>query len=227
MVNLSKKPRVSLTRSDTVQPDEEKKILRRGSFKCAHPYEMVFVVMLDMLCAANTLYWFFAVRLYRPFEDMELLEAKWTMFMLFFLVGLLIRSLGVATATIGRECDYRAEQKEFVIEGPARRREIFYYNDVYAVHREPLTLYGRKRGYLVTIETGVREVQYRYIYSDKKLMTDFEDTPFYFLAVNSGLMEYRDEPSGITQEHIAAMMVRRGVLQLEEEQRQQRYRDLD
>ncbi|MBE6901805.1 MAG: hypothetical protein E7478_04970 [Ruminococcaceae bacterium] len=233
MVNLRKKPRVSLVKPNAssgdatgFELDDEKKILRRGTFKCAHPYERVFVFTADILCAVNTAYWFIMTRLYKPFEDPDLFEAKWSLFLLFFLVGLIVRSVIVAIATIGRECSYRAEQKEFVVEGPARRREIFYYSDVYAVHREPLTLYGVKRGYLVTIETGVREVQYRYIYSDKKLMTDFEDTPFYFLAVNSGIMEYSDEPSGITFEDVAAMMVQRGVRQLEEE-KQQQYRGFD
>lgn len=227
MVNLRKKPRVSLEKRAALQLDDEKKVRSRGSFKCAHPYEMVFVFAADALCVIYTLYWLFATRLYKPFEDPDLLEAKWTLFTLFFVVGFIVRSIIVAIATIGRECEYRAEQTEFTIEGPARRREIFYYNDVQEVRHEPLTLYGVKRGYLITVVTGVREVQYRYIYSDRKLMTDFEDTPFYFLAVNSGLMEYRDEPSGITMEQVAGMMVQRGVQRLEDEKRQQRHRGFD
>ncbi len=226
MVNLRKKPRVSLEKRADLQLDEEKKVRSRGSFKCAHPYERVFVFVFDILCALNGLYWFFATRLHIPLEDADALEAKVQMFTLFFAVGFAVRTLGVAIATIGRECEYRAEQTEFVVEGPARRREIFYYNDVHEVRHEPLTLYGVKRGYLITVVTGVREIQYRYIYSDRKLMTDFEDTPFYFLAVNSGLMEYRDEPSGITMEQVATMMVQRGVQRLENEKRQQ-YRGFD
>ena len=198
---------------------ERELLLRRGSFKCAHPYEMVFVMLIRIAEIGSALFWFVKLDIIGTLSDADMTEMKFTYYLLIMSGISFVMAIFFAIATMGRNCEYRAEKDGFVIEGPGKRNEYFYYNDVLSVDYEPLKLFFRNRGYLVTIETGVRVIRYRYIFTEKKILTEFEDTPFYFLAVNSGLSRYEDRPSGVTAEQVAAMYVRKGNEQIAEESR--------
>ena len=200
---------------------ERQPLIRRGSFKCAGKLEMVMVLVFDLAFLAAVIVCFFAFDVWGSFGEPDG-ETR----VLFFTIAVVISGTVCVTANAfvmnGRTYEYAAEEKEFTIKAPDGKTEYFYYDDVKDIRHEPFRLHGRVRGYIISIETGVRTVEYRYIFGDNKLMKGINDTPFYFLAVNSGLVQHEEKPSGITAEQIAAMYVRKGVQQMIEEEEIQR-----
>ncbi len=181
-------------------------LLRRGTFKCALKHEMVYVFAAGMVWLLITVISYFVLRLWERFPHGELEMGIFAIIAVAF-GTLYLTAFNVITN--GAACEYRAEKTEFMIKGPRKQTEYFYYNDVCDIKYEPMKLHGRVRGYVVTIITGVREVEYRYIFGENKIMTEIDDTPFYYLAVNSGLIQHEERPSGITMEQVAAMFAQK------------------
>lgn len=194
-------------------------LIRRGSFKCAGKLEMALVLVFDLAFLAAVIVSFLAFDVLGSFGEPDG-RAR----VLFFVIAVVVSGTVCVTANSfvmnGRTYEYSAEKKEFTVKAPDGKTEYFYYDDVRDIRHEPLKIHGRVRGYIISIETGVRTVEYRYIFGENKLMTGLADTPFYYLAVNSGLVQYEEIPSGITAEQLTAMYVRKGVQQyIEEENR--------
>ena len=212
---------------DLSKDNKSKKLLRRGSFRCARRHELIYVMIILGIGVGNAVFWFFALNLHRIlfggnhgyFEHIfEHIDTLMEVYLLLIQVGIIVLSPFFVIATHGTSCEYAAEETEFVIKGPGKQTEYFYYDDIVSMNWEELKLFGLKRGYHVVIETGVRTIEYRYIYGKNKLLTGFEDTPFYFLAVNCGLVEHRNDGSGITLEQVCTMMVSKSAQRLKEEQ---------
>lgn len=169
-------------------------ILRRGSFKVAFNTELCVFLFFAVIFSFVAGYILFGMAQAKVWERFELETVM-------SLVQLVLVSLAAGIAVvqaflnIGRECEYEARETEFIVRGPGKKQEIFYYSDVRDVRFERLTrptLLGG--GYYITIETGVRTVTYRYIFSENKVQTDITGTPFYYLAVNSGIMSFENTP---------------------------------
>ena len=57
---------------------------------------------------------------------------------------------------------------------------------------KPMYLFGKERGFLVTIVTGIRDITFRYIFDNEDLHKP-EHTPFYLLELNAGLRQPEEE----------------------------------
>ncbi|MGN0686648.1 MAG: hypothetical protein ACI4KA_00915 [Oscillospiraceae bacterium] len=157
-------------------------LLRRGSFRCANPKAELCGAALAaalMLTVVVLILSFFS---FGKFIDM-LIDTM----LVVSIVMLLAAAIARLMMGLGHECSYEARETEFEVRGPKLRREIFYYSDVNAVSYVQIRKGGRLRGYLVTIRTGVRTIEYRYMFSPTAELLDTENTPFYYLEVNSGL----------------------------------------
>lgn len=95
----------------------------------------------------------------------------------------------VRIAHTGVTCRYEANDSEFRITDNRQHTEIFYYPDIMGVDYKPITyLTKRQRGYIVTIRTRYRSVEYRCIASGNQRIISPEDTPFFLLEQHCGLV---------------------------------------
>ena len=165
-------------------------LIRKGRFKHAFRLEKVYLfIWLMVVIAVEAVTYYFSYMAYK--DSAEALGDAIAYSNVIFLV---VAAAVFAVIISGLHCTYDAGQTEFVITGPGRKKEIFYYSDVQSLSYEPMMLLSRKRGYIVTITTGVRDVIYYYIYSENKVHTEPKDTPFYYLEYNAGLCEEDTEP---------------------------------
>ena len=168
---------------------EEIPLIRKGSFKCSYNHEMVFlltaaglavvsfIALMPLIASAN-----FAAEQ----GDISFKTSN-TVFQAVLILLELVFGTIFAFVFMGRRCEYDAGEHEFIVKGPGKRTEYFYYSDVQDIEFEPIKLFGNHRGFLVTITTSLRRYEYRYIFSDNKVFKDINATPFYYLGVNTGI----------------------------------------
>lgn len=190
---------------------QELPLIRRGSFKVAYNNEMVFLLIavglmiamfigfLPLIVAANNAY------------EMGDISYK-TNRSVFTAVLLIIEVVfGAVSAFIfmGRNCEYSAEETEFVVKGPGGKTEYFYYSDVQDIDFQPFKLFGNQRGYIVTITTSVRVIEYRVIFGENKVVKDISGNPFYYLGVNSNIIttENSQIDTDVAESMFESMMV--------------------
>ncbi len=164
--------------------NEERKQCSKGEFKCAFDNEMVFLgIVLVVIIALAILMLPFLLDIIGFMGRRSGRDFLGAVAMAGFLV------FGTIFAIIlnGRTYHYDANETEFVVTGPGNHKEYFYYTDVQDITTEEFKLFGKKRGYIVTISTSVRDIQYRYVFGKNKVFTDIDGTPFYYLGLNSGL----------------------------------------
>ncbi len=170
---------------------ERRVIVRRGSFHHAFRYEKLYLAVWAVVNIACTIILFVGAYNYGLFSDSERTLT---------ISEFIIISIGFFAATeyaviiTGTRCEYRAEETEFVVKGPHKNQEIFYYSDVQEVSFEPIRSFIGSKGYLITVTTGVRDIKYRYIFGDSRRNNRPEDSPFYYLEYNSGLCEKDTTP---------------------------------
>lgn len=160
---------------------DELPLIRHGSFKLAYNHEMIFLIIAAGIAAASLIVLLPVITLAAKMESSAIFEAVlaavWGVF-----------SIMCAVIFMGRGCEFSAEQNEFMLKGPGRKTEYFYYSDVSDITFEPFSLFGKHRGYIVTVTTSLRTTQYREIFGDNKVIRDVTATPFYYLGVNSGII---------------------------------------
>lgn len=158
-------------------------LLRRGSFKCAYNTELVILLFFVALVSLFVLWAMSAL------TDLPAWAAAATdIGEVYLAVFDILMGFVWAFLSMGRECAYEALETEFVVRGPGKRYEIFYYSDIADITFDK----WRRRGYVVKITTGVRTITYRCIFGENKVDTEITGNPFYYLAVNSGLMRPRN-----------------------------------
>ncbi len=169
---------------------DELPLIRRGSFKVAYNNEMVFLLIavglmivmfigfLPIITAAEDAYR----------EGAISYKTNRGVFMAAFIVIEAVFGAITAFVFIGRNCEFSAEESEFVVKGPGKKTEYFYYSDVQDITFQPFKLFGNHRGYIVTIMTSVRVIEYRVIFGDNKVVKDVSGNPFYYLGVNSNVI---------------------------------------
>lgn len=162
--------------------DEREKMLNKGEFKCAFDHEMVFLALTGAAIVVTIIIW---LPVMAALSDIGR-SGRQTLMAVVFVMEIFFGTI-FAIILNGRTCHYDAGEKEFIVTGPGKRREFFYYDDVQDIRTQELKLFGKKRGYIVTITTGVRDIEYRYIFGKNKVFTGMDGTPFYYLGVNSGL----------------------------------------
>ena len=139
----------------------------RGTFYCAYDTELAVFLFFSGLLLFGFVFVFSRISVAAELE---------TVFGLFE-IGIVCFEmiiLGVWTfLNVGRECEYEALETEFIIRGPGKKREIFYYRDVRNIEFDIMHRLGPGGGgYVVTITTGVRKIKYRYIFGENGYFGD-------------------------------------------------------
>ena len=152
--------------------------IRRGHFRCA--YEMEFVWLLATAIPALTLFGIFGFSVTR--DIVKLFDNLYSA----VCMGGIVLSCLFSAICYGKNYSFIAEQDAFVI---SRRQKVrrYYYADITDIKFEEFRLLGKKRGYIVTIETRYVSDTYRFIFGDNRIFTDATNTPFYYLMRNARL----------------------------------------
>ncbi len=165
-------------------------MIRHGSFKVAYNNEMVFLLLAVILMVAIFIAFLPFIVAANEAYEMGGLSRKSSRTVFIAVVLIIEGVFGTISAFIfmGRNCEYSAEETEFVVKGPGKKTEYFYYSDVRDITFRPFKLFGNHRGYIVTISTSIRDYEYRVIFGDNKVVKDVSGNPFYYLGVNSNVI---------------------------------------
>ncbi len=80
----------------------------------------------------------------------------------------------------GKEGTFYADSIKFTVT-LSGKREVFFYDSVAAVQFSPMSLFGKPRGYNVTVITREDSYNFKYLAPKNKRYGSPEDTPFYIL----------------------------------------------
>ncbi len=153
-------------------------IIRQGNFRCAYNAELVW--LLATAIPALTLLGTFAVSV--SDDIVNLFDNIYAG----ICAGGIALSLISGTVFYGKSYHFSAERDAFVISRRKKKR-YYYYADITNIKFEEFKLFGKKRGYVVTIETRYNTDVYRFIFGDNRIFTDATNTPFYYLMRNAQL----------------------------------------
>lgn len=186
----------------------EKKLVRRGSFRMAYNNEGKLLIGCIVAAVLCVLMFIVGLVLFGVPEDF-----MGFMCTFFWLIPAVVCVLCIPVMIYGRNCSYNAGATELEVKTP-RGSDYLYYSDVSEVIYKPSFLFGRPRGLLITVVTGVRDFTFQYIYDGEELRKP-EHTPFYLLEVNSGLRKpEKDDP-----EFAAAVMSQFAVMKEKQDDR--------
>ncbi len=193
--------------------NEKKPSVRRGSFRVGYNNEgrlVVFCAVGAVLCLCM----FIVGLIIFGAPD------SFTSFMggVFWIIPAALCVLMIPVIFYGRNCTYHAGEQEMEVITP-RGSDYLYYSDISEVIYKQTMLFGKPRGYFVTVVTGVRDYTYLYIINSSEL-NDPKHTPFYLLELNAGLK--RPEPDD--PERSAAVMAQFALMQEKQEDRISRKR---
>lgn len=164
--------------SNAVKSTENKAIIRKGTFKIAPKAEKpMLLFLMGLVCCA--------IVLVLSFIDLGEYANSLIGIMLWVCLVMDLCA-GILWLAMRSEKEYRFEclESEFVVTNDRGGREIFYYSDVRDISFDRFKSGISRLGYVVTITTGIRTVQYRCIAAGGR-----ENTPFFWLGVNAGLLE--------------------------------------
>lgn len=153
-------------------------IIKQGRFRCAYNAELVW--LLATAIPALVLFGTFAVSVSDDIVNLfDNICAGICM-------GGITLSLIFSAIFYGKSFRFSAERDAFVISRRKKKR-YYYYSDITNIKFEEFTLFGKKRGYVVTIETKYDTDIYRFIFGENRIFTDTTNTPFYYLMRNARL----------------------------------------
>ena len=136
----------------------------------------------------------------------------------FWIIPAVVCLILIPVIVYGRNCSYFAGEKEIEIISP-NGSEYIYYSEISEVIYKHFTLFGKPRGYLVTVVTGVRDFSYRYLFSSPE-QTEPKHTPFFLLEINAGLKQ----PEQTDPEFAAAVLAQFDLMKEKQEDRLSRKR---
>lgn len=188
---------------------EQKPFVRRGSFRVGYSSEDKAVLMCivgAVLCACM-----FVVGLVLSGAPEDFLSFMGSVF---WIIPAVLCLLLIPVILYGRNCTYYAGTEEFEAITP-RGSDYLYYKEVTEVIYKPIMLWGRQRGWLVTVVTNVRDFTFRLLFDRGSELTEPKHTPFYLLELNAGLKQ----PEAADPELSAAIMSQFAVMQEKQEDR--------
>ncbi len=188
--------------------NNEKKFVRRGSFRVAYRNEGGLVI--GCIIGAVLCFVMFIVGLVLFGAPQDFLGF---MSSVFWIIPAVLCLICIPVIIYGRNCTYSAGDTELETKTP-RGSEYLYYSDISEVIYKPIYLFRRERGFLVTVVTGVRDFTFRYIFGGDELHKP-EHTPFYILELNSGLRK----PEEADPELKAAILSQFAMMQEKQEDR--------
>lgn len=189
--------------------NEKKPLVRRGSFRVGYGNEEKLIIMCivgAVLCLCM-----FVVGLVlfgAPESFMGFMSS------VFWIIPAVMCLVFIPVIFYGRRCSYYAGNTELEAITP-RGSDYLYYSDISEVIYKPTTLFGKRRGYHVTVVTGVRDFTYRFIFDRSDDQFEPKHTPFYILEVNAGLKQ----PEQADPELSAAVMAQFALMQEKQEDR--------
>lgn len=188
---------------------EQKTLVRRGSFRVGYKNEGRLIAMC-IVGAVLCLCMFIAGLILFGAPD------SFLSFMggVFWIVPAVVCAVLIPVIVYGRRCDYYAAENEMETITPAGS-DYLYYSDISEVIYKPMTLFGKRRGYFVTVVTGVRDFTFRYLVNRDSELDQPEHTPFYLLELNAGLKQPEPEDPELS----AAIMSQFAVMQEKQEDR--------
>lgn len=168
------------------EKSSEKKLVRRGSFRVAYNNEDKLVIgciiaALLCLCMMVTGLVMFGA----PQDLLGFMSS------VFWVIPAVVCVVCIPVILYGRRCTYTANETELEAK-TSKGSEFLYYSEVSEVIYKPMYLFGKERGFLVTIVTGIRDITFRYIFDNEDLHKP-EHTPFYLLELNAGLRQPEEE----------------------------------
>lgn len=188
---------------------EQKTLVRRGSFRVGYKNENR-LILICIVGAVLCLCMFIAglVMFGAPDSLLTFMGG------VFWIVPAVVCGVLIPVIVYGRRCDYYAAEKEMETITPSGS-DYLYYSDIAEVIYKPMTLFGKPRGYLITVVTGVRDFTFRYLVNSGSELDQPEHTPFYLLELNAGLKQPEPEDPELT----AAIMSQFAVMQEKQEDR--------
>lgn len=187
---------------------------RRGSFRVGYSNEGRLIVM----CAVGA---FLCLCMFVVGLLLFGAPDSFTGFMgsVFWVIPAAVCLILIPVIMYGRNCSYYAGEKEMETVTP-RGSDYLYYSDISEVIYKPILLFGKPRGYLVTVVTGVRDFTFRCLMDKRSEQTEPKHTPFYLLELNAGLKQ----PEQTDPEFAAAVMAQFDLMKEKQEDRLSRKR---
>lgn len=174
----------------------ESRIVRRGSFRIGYKNEKRLIIICLAGAAASIMFMVLGLVMFGAPENVLGFMTSF-----FWLIPAALCLAVIPALSYGRNCTYYADESEFRTVTPAGT-DYLYYSDISEVVYKPIMKLGRKRGYLVTVVTGVRDFTYPCLFGRNSELTEPEHTPFYLLELNAGLKQ----PQPRDEEHSTAVM---------------------
>ena len=138
--------------------NEKKPMIRRGSFRVGYGSEEKLIIMCGIGAALCLCMFIVGLVLFgAPTDFMGFMGS------VFWIIPMVICLVFIPVIFYGRRCTYYAGDKELEAVTPGGS-DYLYYSDISEVIYKPTTLFGKLRGYHVTVVTGVRDFTYRYIF---------------------------------------------------------------
>lgn len=182
--------KISLEKRPQEAPDSPERIIKtQGTFHCAHKHEGLILMITGGLTVVLLTALITRLGTDRPGLTEVLCGAA------DFFDTMLDGAGGMVTGTIFAAVNagrfYRCELTDdaFIVTDGRGRREYFYYREITDIRWEELKLFGRRRGWVVTIETEIKTAVYPVIF--KSSCNEITDTPFYCLMLNTGIAEVK------------------------------------
>ena len=184
------------------EKNENKPLIRRGSFRIGYGSEEKLIILClagAVLCLCMMVVGL--VLFGAPVDLMSFMSS------VFWVIPAVICLVMIPVIFYGRRCSYYAGDTELEAVTP-KGSDYLYYSDISEVIYKPITLFGKRRGYHVTVVTGVRDFTYRYIFDRSDDLREPKHTPFYILELNAGLRQ----PEASDPELAAAVMAQFAVM---------------
>lgn len=161
--------------------DKAAPLIRRGSFRIGYKNEGKLMLLCAIAAVLCVLMFIAGIGIYGLPRDFLTFMGG-----VFWIIPAVVCVIIDLLVYNGKRCEYRCAETEMEMKTP-KGTDYFYYSDIAEVIYKPITLFGKSRGFLVTIVTGVRDFTFRYLSEANLEVTTPEDSPFYILEVNAGL----------------------------------------
>lgn len=194
--------------------NEKKPMIRRGSFRVSYGSEEKLIIMCAVGAGLCICMFIMGLVLFgAPVDFMSFMGS------VFWIIPAVICLVFIPVIFYGRRCSYYAGGTEFEAVTP-RGSDYLYYSDISEVIYKPTTLFGKQRGYYVTVVTSLRDFTYRYIFDRSDDHREPKHTPFYILELNAGLKQ----PEQTDPELAPAVMAQFAVMKEKQEDRRSKKR---
>lgn len=183
-------PAYTIESARSSKTDERFGFETRGCFRCAYSTEKFYLILIAVLYAVGMFGTATGMMaLFSMSEDAALMCAISILGL--WLVWTAVCAVVFSLVLYGSEYRYSADDDKMTIIHGGNTMDIFYYN-VLSVRYEPLELFGKQRGFIVTVVTRRSTNVFRMVYRRSDARMTPESTPFAILEERTGLNKPSD-----------------------------------